>query len=128
MNTTILNQYNIKFVIVKNDLGENEPKAERTDLTNILSFVIKDLIFYEYPDIDLFNHHIEQINKAQSNAPYDPSDDGGPLWVSVEFGWPNCTLTHIDGAKAPQTISSNDLREILLSWVEFLEENGFDEV
>ena len=127
MNTAILNQYNIEFKIIKNNLGNSLPKAMLTDLTNALGFHIMDLLSYDYPYVDMFNHHIEQINKAQSNIPYDPSDDGGPEGISVEFGWPNCTIDSIDGNRPPQTIPSNDLKEILLSWIEFLEDNDFVE-
>ena len=128
MNTAILNQYNIEFKIIKNNLGDNTPEAMPTDLTNALSLHIVDLLFYDEPDVDFFIHYIEQINKAQSNIPYDPLDDGGPLFVSVEFGWPNCTIKSIGGYnRPPQTIPSNDLKEILLSWIEFLEDNDFVE-
>lgn len=70
----------------------------------------------------LTNEVIVEINKALSNQLFN-SDCGGEN-VFLEIGNPNSTFTYTGASTQTISIPTADLKEIILSWVEFLTING----
>lgn len=126
MNYAILAQYNLKFVIVT----KNKIKigfVETTKPENTLSFDLSDFFVEGYPD-GYLNTILQNINKAQNNIVFDPTDDGSPTFVSLEIGKTNCSIRNIIRGTSIHQIPTEDLKQILLSWNEFFEINKIDEV
>ena len=117
MNTIILEQYGINFQIIKID-REKEPITNQIQISNLsyhLCGFLDTQIYKEYLEEEI----IIEIDKAIGGLPFD--SDGGGDGVYLNIGFPNSTFT--SGGGTSQVISSiptEDLKEIILSWIEFL--------
>lgn len=121
MNIDILNQYSIIFKKVIID-GDATLICEQIIISDI-SYCLCGY-FNKQPYVEFFEEELLiDIEKAIQNQPFDP--DGGGDGVYLEIGYPNSTFTSGGGAfKITPTIPTEDLKKIILSWVEFLNNNS----
>ena len=70
---------------------------------------------------------LETIQRALDGLPFDPEDDGSPRDVSLTINIPNTIIRDLILPVNSTTISTADLKEIILSWFEFLEQNNLED-
>lgn len=117
MNLQILNQYKIEFELIDNSIP-NIKQTEVTDTNFAISSYLSLIPYVNY----LNNEIIVEINKALNNQTFD-SDAGGEI-TFLELGNPNSTFICNGITTQNINIPTVDLKEIILSWIEFLTDNG----
>lgn len=117
MNTQILNQYQIVFKLVDNNI----PNIKQSQITSENFAISSYLSVQPYVNF-LTNEILVEINKALSNQPFDR--DGGGETVFLEIGNPDSKFSYTGASTQTITIPTADLKEIILSWIAFLTENG----
>ena len=70
----------------------------------------------------LTNEVLVEIDKALNNQFFDK--DAGGETTFLEIGNPNSTFTYTGASTHHVSIPTVDLKEIILSWIEFLTING----
>lgn len=116
MNLQILNKYKIEFELIDNSIP-NIKQTEVTDLNFAISSYLSLIPYVNY----LNNEIMVEINKALNNQTFD-SDAGGET-TFLELGNPNSTFIYTGIKPQNVHISTIDLKEIILSWIEFLTDN-----
>lgn len=127
MNTKILEQYKLVFRITKDNQASRMAKVD--SLSNPDSIQVSPLVslFTNGYKTGHLAAIIETIQQAEDGLPFDPEEDGGPLFASLEIGITEITIKeHTRGPQFITTIPTADLKEIILSWFEFLEQNNLE--
>ena len=126
MNTVILNQYNIIFRVVYNDVLKKNIAQFQNNSNDTLSGYL--YLLFEQGTID---SHLEEILntiiKAENSLPFDPTEDGAPAFISLSIGSLNTSLKRLGYPNNIVQIPSNDLKEIIQSWFFFLTSNGLEQ-
>lgn len=118
MNTAILNYYKIEFQFLTN---VNEPIVKQTQITDI-GYCLT-IFLGEHPYVNYLNSEIiSEINNAISNIFINNLERGEE--VVLKIGNPNSTFTYTGASTHHVSIPTVDLKEIILSWIEFLTING----
>lgn len=117
LNTQILNQYQIEFELIDNSF----PNIKQFEFTNINFALSSYLSIQPYVNY-LTNEILVEINKALNSQPFD--NDGGGENTFLEIGFPSSTFSYATSTTKTVSIPTSDLKEIILSWIEFLTMNG----
>lgn len=118
MNIEKLQQYGISFRKIEIE-QEEYLICHQDTITNISFCLCGYLSMQPYKDY-LVDELLIEIDKAIQGENFD--EDGGGEDTYLELGIPNSTFTSGGGTnQIIETISTEDLKEIILSWVEFLE-------
>lgn len=122
MNSEILQEYQISFRVLVVD-GEKEFDIVQKEITN-LNYCLASFLSNRPPYTEFLEYELlPEIEKAIQNQSFD--SDGGGDGVYLEIDYPNSTFTSGGGPyKITPTIPTEDLKEIILSWVEFLKNNS----
>lgn len=124
MNSTVLHQYNISFQI-KNSIHGKEAWVLPTS-NSLLSRYISD--FFIGGKIEGFQENIlDTISRVQSGLPFDSSNDGSSMMATIEIGLNNSFINDLNEATPPISIPTNDIKEIILSWIEWVTINNLEE-
>lgn len=118
MNTVILNQYKISFEFSTTFNDVMVKQIEISNLSYVLSAFLMENPYVTY----LTNEVLVEINKALNNQSFDK--DAGGETTFLEIGNPNSTFTYTGASTHHISIPTVDLKEIILSWIEFLTING----
>ncbi|OCA80500.1 hypothetical protein BBH99_04020 [Chryseobacterium contaminans] len=118
MNTTVLNNYKIDFQFLSNI---NEAIVKQTILTD-LGYLIS-IFLIEHPYVNYLNNEIiPQINNALNNGTIDDFQRGDSVILTI--GKTNSNFTYTGISTKNVSIPTIDLKEIILSWIEFLTNHG----
>lgn len=118
MDIKKLEQYGISFR-KKVILGEEVLFCNQDIVSNISYCLSGYLDMQPYTEY-LVEELLVEIDKAIQGVPFE--EDGGYVDIYLELGFPNSTFTSGGGTnQLIETIPTVDLKEIILSWVEFLE-------
>ena len=117
MNTQILNKYKIDFELINNSI----PNIKQLEITD-LNFTISSYLSIQPYVNFLTNEILVDIDKALNNKPFN--SDGVGETVFLEIGNPNSTFTYTGSSTKHVNIPTADLKEIILSWIEYLANNG----
>lgn len=120
MNITLLNQYNIEFKIVRVS-NKKIPVIEQSDITD-LSYAISSYLSVKTSLLYLIDELLFNLDNAIQGSSFDI--DGGGMVTFLEIGAIDSTF--INSEISNVTIPTIDLKEIVLSWVEFLEINNLN--
>lgn len=123
MNHEVLSRYSLKFSVEILD-GRRMGIVRTTAPENMLSGSLEDLFVRGYPD-GFIRRILKNIERALHNVDFDPTDDGGPEFVSVRVGKEICVIKSIR-EKAPVKIPTEDLKQILIAWTDYFEKNDID--
>lgn len=116
MNNSVLEQYKIRFEIIVND-GRKKLNITSRGIPYFSGYFIK-----VYPEF-LENEIIPEINKAIAGQPFD--DDAGGVYDYLKIGHlTSYFYTDIDNQFAIPTL---DLKEIILSYIEWIDNNNLEE-
>jgi hypothetical protein len=128
MNTAILEHYKIKFRLYYSpEHKRNYVQFVSTDNNNLLSKLLEDFFLQPLPIIVIEEGTLmDSINKALEGLPFDPMEDGGGELAKIYIGAENCTVIDIYNESIQATIPTIDLKEILLGWRDWLQENDYD--
>lgn len=118
MNRQILQEYGISFqkINVGNEVISFADQETISDISYSISGYLNSQPYKAYLEEEL----LMEIDKAQQGLPFE--SDGGGDGVSLTLGYPKSTF--ITGGVTSQitaSINTEDLKEVILSWVEFLE-------
>ncbi|WP_144043717.1 hypothetical protein [Sphingobacterium cellulitidis] len=116
----VLEKYNIEFILKEFPDGEIKPLFEYPkDDDSELNYQL--LRYFMSASVDLFEEILIDIDNALSGLPFD--DDGAGAVTFLQIGRTTSYLYPI-GDVAPLTpIPTQDLKEILLAWIEFVNSN-----
>jgi len=116
MNIEKLQEYGISFkkILIQ---GEEEPLCSQDVVSNLSYCLSGYLEMQPYKDY-LTDEVLTEIDKAIGGLPFN--EDAGYVDIYLELGFPNSTFTSGGGTnQINETIPTEDLKEIILSWVEF---------
>lgn len=123
MNTTILLTYGLEFKISVDVLNNKKAIIYGSGSNPITGYLQNYLMggnFIEFYEEEL----IPEINKAINGQSFDP--DGGGEIAFLRIGFPLSYLSRNNGHLPELSILSIDLKEIILSWIEFLKNNNLE--
>lgn len=126
MNTQVLTQYNIKFRIVKYPNFQGNFAVFNTEGDDVLSSNL-EILFEQGKKDSHLSAILQTIQKAQDKLPYDPTEDGGHYAIAVYIALPDTTLERTGHPNHAAQISTDDLKQIILSWNQFIEENNLED-
>ncbi|WP_294333031.1 hypothetical protein [uncultured Chryseobacterium sp.] len=114
MNTILLNNYKIEFQFLPNI---NEAIAKQTEVTTKgypLAVFLTDHPYVNYLNSEI----IPQINNILAGHMNNNLERGERVVLTI--GNPNSSFTYVSTSIQNVTIPTVDLKEIILSWIEFL--------
>lgn len=121
MNNAILEQYGLMFRVIT-DVNNN--REARVYGTLGLSLYLDDYFmtgnYKEFYEEEL----LPEINKAIEGLPF--IEDGGGEHTFLTIGYPLSYLDSINGINPQKSLPTEDLKEIIQSWIEFLNLNNLD--
>ena len=123
MNTAILTTYGLEFRISKDILNNKRAIAFGSGNNPITPYIQNYLMggnFIEFFEEEL----IPEINKAINGQSFDT--DGGGEIAFLRIGHPSCFLSMNNGHSPELSMPSLHLKEIILSWVEYLKNNNLE--
>lgn len=118
MNTILLNNYKIEFQFLSNI---NEAIAKQTEVTTRgypLAIFLTDHPYVNYLNSEI----IPQINNILAGNTNNNLQRGEGVVLTI--GNPNSSFTYASSSMQNVTIPTVDLKEIILSWIEFLTNHG----
>jgi len=125
MNTLILQQYHLSFQIEMLTNGLRIPQVRSTSNTNILSGLLADY-FLDSSVVGFKENILSEINTAVNNQPFDPKNDGLHEFVSITIGATTSYIKNDSNTNLVEAIPTLDLKEIILTWIEWVETNNLD--
>ena len=118
MNTTILNKYKIKFQFLS---GINEPIVKQSEITD-LGYLLS-IFLMEHPYINYLNSEIvPEISNALNNVFINSLERGENAILKI--GNPMSNFTYTGSSTKTISIPTVDLKEIILSWIDYLTSQG----
>ncbi|ESU28685.1 hypothetical protein FLJC2902T_12760 [Flavobacterium limnosediminis JC2902] len=115
MNQFIIDKYEIKFEILLVD-GRKEIQITSDVIPYFRGYFIK-----KYPEF-LLEEVLPEINKAVAGQSFD--EDGGGVYHFLRIGETTSHFYTDEGDEFP--IPTSDLKEILLSYIEWITENNLE--
>lgn len=123
MNTAILGTYGLEFRISKDMLNNKTAIVFGSGNNPLTPYIQNYLMGGNY--IEFYEEEIiPEINKAINGQSFDT--DGGGEIVFLRIGYPSCFLSMNNGYASELSIPCLDLKEILLSWIEYLNNNNLE--
>jgi len=123
MNIAILATYGLEFRILKDILNSKQAIVFGSGSNPITPYIQNYLMGGNY--IEFYEEElITEINKAISGQSFDA--DGGGEIAFLRIGFPSCFLSMNDGYSPELSMPSTHLKEIILSWVEYLKNNNLE--
>lgn len=125
MNTLIIEQYHLSFQIEVLSNGLRLPQVRSTSNTNILSALLAD--YFLDSSAEGFQENIlSEINRALNSKPFDSKNDGSHEQVSITIGATTSYIKNDSNTNQVEAIPTVDLKEIILTWIEWVETNDLD--
>lgn len=118
MNTIILTKYNIKFEFLDEFKEGIVKQTSVDDLSYALSAFLMENAYVDYLENEILN----EINDVMGNLPIDILERGEETVLLV--GNPLSTFVFYGRSSKTIFIPTTDLKEIILSWIEFLKNNN----
>lgn len=115
MNQFIIDKYKIKFEILLVD-GRKEIQITSENIPYFWGYFIK-----KYPEF-LLEEVLPEINKAIAGQSFD--EDGGGVYHFLRIGQTTSYFYTDEGYEFP--ISTNHLKEIILSYIEWITVNNLE--
>ncbi|MFK8008019.1 MAG: hypothetical protein AB8H03_16800 [Saprospiraceae bacterium] len=115
----LLNQYEIEFKIISFD-NDKDVFATQTNNSNISFCLANFLTDHLDPDY-LSDELIIEMDKAIQSDSFD--EDGGGISTFLKIGFPNSIFTYTSDSEKNINISTIDLKDIIVLWIEFLNNN-----
>lgn len=117
--STILKKYDLSFTIYKNSRNQREASmSSKKDA--LLSYHLWGYFLNQSTGF-LVEDVLPEIDKAMSMQPFD-SDAGGTLSF-LTIGQSTSSLSGIDEAKADVLIPTQDIKDIIIAWTQWLINN-----
>lgn len=120
MNSLILKQYGLTFQIITDNNNNQEARVHGTMESLYIDDYFMSGNFKEFYEEEL----LPELEKAIQGLPFD--EDGGGESTYLTIGYPLSYLNRINGVDPQKSIPTNDLKEIIQSWIEFLTINGLE--
>ena len=123
MNTAILGTYGLEFRVSKDIFNSKIAIVYGSGSNPITTYIQNYLMGGNY--IEFYEDEIiPEINKAINGQGFDP--DGGGEIAFLRIGHPSCFLSMNNGHSPELSMPSVHLKEIILSWVEYLNNNNLE--
>ena len=118
--STILEKYHLSFTIIKTS-GNHRYASISSRNDALLNYHLGGY-FLNQPTDFLVEDVLPEIDKALSMQPFD-SDAGGTLSF-LTIGQSTSSLSGIDEAKADVLIPTQDIKDIIVAWTQWLINNN----
>ena len=121
MNTNVLHNYKIEFQFLHTVSEAVATQTEATPVGYPLAIFLTD-----HPYINYLNDEIiPQINTVSDGNVSNNMERGE--YIRLTIGNPDSGFTFVSDSVQNVIIPTVDLREIILSWIEFLRNHGYTE-
>lgn len=120
MNNIILQQYGLKFNIIIDKDNNREARVSGGSQSVYLDDYLMTGNYKEFYSDEL----LPEIENAIQGNNFDPDGGGDNTFLIIDY--PQSFLKRINGIDPQLSIPTEDLKEIIESWIEFLTINGLE--
>lgn len=123
IDNTILNKYNIKFQIRTGANGKRQGIIS-SHVETTVNYHLKGY-FFEYSIEFLKDEVLVEIDKAMSNQPFN--NDAGGMLSFLEIGRSTSNFYDLKDPLAKVAMPTEDIKAIILAWIQWVSENELPE-